>query len=84
VEVLEPGQRMRLKSELKAPGGGWMEWRIKEQPEGDVLITQVAYFAPHGSLGFLYWYILLPVHHLVFTGLLRAINRQANEIQSGQ
>jgi uncharacterized protein YbjT (DUF2867 family) len=83
VEVLEPGQRMRLKSELKAPGLGWMEWRVREQAGGDVLLTQIAYFAPHGFLGFLYWYILLPVHHLVFTGLARAIVRQANEIQKG-
>ncbi len=81
VEKLEPGHLMRLKSELKAPGLGWMEWRIVEQPEGGVLITQIAYFAPHGFFGFLYWYILLPVHHLVFKGLLRAIVRRANEIQ---
>jgi hypothetical protein len=58
-----------------------MEWRVREQAEGGVLITQMAYFAPHGFLGFLYWYLLLPVHHLVFKGLLRAIVRHANEIQ---
>ncbi len=84
VETLEPGHLMRLKSEIKAPGLGWMEWRIQEQPEGGVLITQMAYFAPHGLLGFLYWYILLPVHRLVFKGLLRAIVLQTNEIQKSQ
>jgi uncharacterized protein YbjT (DUF2867 family) len=81
VEVLEPGRRMRLKSELKAPGLAWMEWRVTGQAGGDVLLTQIAFFAPHGFFGFLYWYILLPVHHLVFMGLLRAIVRQASEIQ---
>lgn len=83
VEALEPGHRLRLKAEMKAPGLGWMEWRVKEQPGGEVSLTQIAYFAPRGSLGFLYWYILLPVHHLVFTGLIKAIAHQAVEIQKG-
>jgi len=81
VEALEPKQRMRLKAELKAPGTGWMEWRILEKAEGDVLLTQIAYFAPRGLPGFLYWYILLPIHHLVFTGLIKAIVHQASDIQ---
>ena len=80
VEVLEPGQRLRLKAELKAPGLGWMEWKILEQAEGDVVLKQIAYFAPQGLPGFLYWYILLPVHRFVFTGLIRAIVQRANEI----
>ena len=84
VEVLEPDKRLLLKSELKAPGLGWMEWRLDRQAEGDVIITQVAYFAPRGLAGFLYWYILLPVHHKVFTGLLRALARQAVEIQQAR
>jgi uncharacterized protein YbjT (DUF2867 family) len=79
VEVLEPGQRLRLKAELKAPGLGWMEWFITGPAEGDLVLTQIAYFAPRGLPGFLYWYILLPVHHLVFTGLLKAIAHQVSE-----
>ena len=81
VEVLELNQRMRIKAELKAPGLGWMEWRIKAHDDGDLTISQIAYFAPHGLIGFLYWYILHPVHHLVFTGLIKAIVRQARKIQ---
>jgi hypothetical protein len=83
VEALEPGHGLRLKAEMKAPGLGWMEWRINERPGGEVLLTQAAYFAPHGFLGFLYWYILLPVHHLVFTGLMKAIVHRAYKIQRG-
>jgi hypothetical protein len=83
VEALEPGQRLQLKAEMKAPGLGWMEWRINEQSGVGVLLTQIAYFAPHGFLGFLYWYSLLPVHRLVFNGLIVAIIHKAREIQSG-
>jgi uncharacterized protein YbjT (DUF2867 family) len=79
VEVLEPGRRLRLKAEVKAPGLGWMEWFITEQAEGDMVLTQIAYFAPKGLPGFLYWYILLPVHRMVFKGLIKAIVRQASE-----
>jgi uncharacterized protein YbjT (DUF2867 family) len=79
VEALEPGRKLRLRAEMKAPGLGWMEWQINIQHGGEVLLTQLAAFAPRGLFGFLYWYILLPVHHLVFTGLIKEIVRQANE-----
>jgi uncharacterized protein YbjT (DUF2867 family) len=68
VEALEPNRMMRLHSELWAPGEGWMEWRI----EGGEL-TQTAFFAPRGLPGFLYWYMLGPLHRFVFRGLIRAI-----------
>jgi hypothetical protein len=36
-------------------------------------------FEPIGLFGLLYWYVLLPVHTLIFGGLLRAIGRRAVE-----
>jgi uncharacterized protein YndB with AHSA1/START domain len=81
VEALESNRLVRLRAELKAPGLGWMEWHIRPQPEGGAAVIQIAYFAPKGVAGFLYWYVLLPVHRMVFTGLLRAIARRAGEIQ---
>lgn len=67
---------VRFKVELKAPGAGWMEWRIESQPAGDVVLSQLVFFAPKGLLGFLYWYLLYPLHRLVFAGFLRAITRR--------
>jgi uncharacterized protein YbjT (DUF2867 family) len=80
VEALENERLMRLKAELKAPGQGWMEWRVEPDPEAGVVISQIAYFAPKGFSGFLYWYLLLPVHRLVFTGLMKAIAHRAQKI----
>lgn len=77
VETLRPGRMMRLKSELKAPGAGWMEWRVHPRAEGRVELEQIAYFIPHGLPGFLYWNILRPVHLIVFKGMIRAIARQS-------
>ena len=81
VEVLEPGRMLRLRADLKSPGAGWMEWRLRTQPDGKVLLLQTAFFAPKGITGFLYWYLLYPLHRLVFTGLLNAIARRAHELQ---
>ena len=81
VETLEPGRMLRLQADLKAPGAGWMEWRLRPRPEGDVQLLQTAFFAPKGITGFLYWYLLYPVHRLIYAGLLKAIARRAQEIQ---
>ncbi len=63
---------MRLHSELLAPGDGWMEWRIEAG-----MLTQTAFFAPRGLPGFLYWYLLGPLHRFVFRGLIQAIKRRS-------
>jgi uncharacterized protein YbjT (DUF2867 family) len=77
VEALIPGRLLRLRAELKAPGLGWMEWRMEPMGTGDTRLTQTAFFAPRGLPGFIYWYSLWLVHTLVFSGLIRGIDRQA-------
>jgi uncharacterized protein YbjT (DUF2867 family)/uncharacterized protein YndB with AHSA1/START domain len=72
VEILDPGRRLRLYAELKAPGQGWMEWRLLPEEESTRLV-QIAWFAPRGTWGFLYWHLLGPLHKWVFTGLLKQI-----------
>jgi len=76
VEEVDPGHKLRLYSELKAPGEGWMEWEVDPMEAGSRLV-QTAYFAPRGLTGFLYWYLLGPIHRLVFNGLIRTIARNA-------
>jgi uncharacterized protein YbjT (DUF2867 family) len=61
-----------FRSTLKAPGEGWMEWRVEEE-----LLIQTAYFAPRGLGGFLYWYALAPFHSFVFQGLIKTIAQKA-------
>ena len=72
VEALEPNRLLRLYSLLKAPGEGWMEWRVEPSENGTRLI-QTAFFAPRGLPGFSYWYLLYPFHVFVFRGLIRAL-----------
>ena len=76
VEALEEGRLLRLYSELKAPGEGWMEWRV-ETEEGDTRLSQTGFFAPRGFWGFAYWILLNPFHRFVFRGLIEAIARRS-------
>jgi uncharacterized protein YbjT (DUF2867 family) len=76
VEEVAASSVLRLHSVLRAPGDGWMEWRLVPSGSG-ALLKQTAFFAPRGLPGFLYWYLLAPFHSLVFQGLIRAIKREA-------
>lgn len=75
IDFLEPNHLL-LHSQLKAPGEGWMEWRVTPHA-GGARLTQTAYFAPRGLGGFLYWYLLHPLHAYVFRGTIRAISKRA-------
>jgi hypothetical protein len=79
VEALEEGRLYRLYSELKAPGDGWMEWRV-EQEQDATRLSQTGFFSPRGFWGFAYWYLLGPFHRLVFRGLIEAIARKSESL----
>jgi len=78
VETVEPNRILRLRAELKAPGDGWMEWRVEED-QGETRLSQTGFFAPYGFFGFAYWYGLYLFHKLVFRGLIKAIARKSEE-----
>jgi uncharacterized protein YbjT (DUF2867 family) len=72
VESYEPGRQLRLFAEMKVPGRAWLEFRAA--PEGpSTMITQLAEFEPRGLFGILYWYLLSPIHEVMFRGMLRRI-----------
>jgi lipocalin/uncharacterized protein YbjT (DUF2867 family)/ligand-binding SRPBCC domain-containing protein len=78
VEAYEPGRLLRLSAGLKLPGRGWLEFRVEPLDDGArSLIRQTASFDPRGVAGRLYWYAVLPLHALIFRGLLRRIAEQA-------
>jgi lipocalin/uncharacterized protein YbjT (DUF2867 family)/ligand-binding SRPBCC domain-containing protein len=78
VEAYEPNRRLRLSPGLKLPGRGWLEFQV-DPLDGNArsLIRQTATFDPKGIAGRLYWYGVLPLHALVFRGLLRRIAQRA-------
>lgn len=76
VDTLEAGRMLLLHSQLKAPGEGWMQWRV-ETRENNTRLIQTAYFTPHGLGGFLYWVLLYPFHTCIFRGLIKSIARNS-------
>jgi ligand-binding SRPBCC domain-containing protein len=78
VEACEPDRRLRLSADLKLPGRGWLEFEIMPLDDGRrSRIRQTATFDPRGLMGRAYWYAILPIHNVMFGGMLRRIARQA-------
>jgi len=77
VERVEQDRLLRLSADLKLPGRGWLEFQVEPLDQGRCRIHQTATFDPRGILGRLYWYALLPIHAVLFRGLIRAIASRA-------
>lgn len=70
-------RRLLLFAEMKLPGEAWLEFRIENEAKKPML-TQTATFRPRGIWGRLYWYSLLPFHWLIFSRMIRNIERYAD------
>ncbi len=79
VEEIQPGVKFRLRSEMITPGEAWLQYELEQLEEQKVLLRQTAFFAPKGLPGFLYWYVLYPIHSLVFSGLIRGIKEKSEK-----
>jgi uncharacterized protein YbjT (DUF2867 family) len=76
VEALETDRLLRLRSEMKLDGHAWLQFTVRPEGTGSRL-EQTAFFEPHGLLGLLYWYSVLPFHWFVFPGMIRTLKRRA-------
>lgn len=81
VEALEEPHLLRLRAEMKLPGRAWLQFEVLPDPGGS-RVEQTAFFEPHGILGYLYWYSVLPFHRFVFPGLVGALKQEAEEAAS--
>ena len=59
-------RRLLLFAEMKLPGEAWLEFKVK-----DNTLIQTATFRPKGLLGRIYWYSVLPLHGIIFRGLIK-------------
>lgn len=78
VGSIEPGRLLRLRAEMKMPGRTWLQWEAIPE-NGGTRLVQTATFAPSGPPGVLYWYSLYPAHKVIFSGMVRAVARLAEE-----
>ena len=84
VEAVEPGLLLRLRAEMKVPGKAWLQFQVAPRDNGQTLLSQTAFFASKGLMGWLYWYALYPLHGLIFSGLIDQIAQRAAALSPDQ
>ena len=80
VERFEPDRLLRLVAEMKIPGRLWLQFEVESAGRRGAEIRQTTVFDPAGYVGVAYWYLFSPVHHFVFSSMLRGIAGAIEEV----
>ena len=81
VHVEEPSQ-VHLIAEMKVPGIAALEFDVKPEPEnGGAILTHTAKFKPRGPFGHLYWWLMVPMHAVVFGSMVNNMVAEAERLQ---
>jgi uncharacterized protein YbjT (DUF2867 family) len=83
VEATDDEKFLRLRAEMKVPGLAWLELQVGSTDGGTTTFHHRALFHPHGLLGHLYWWSVLPFHGIVFGGMQRNIATAAEALDRG-
>jgi uncharacterized protein YbjT (DUF2867 family) len=76
----EQDRSVSLRAEMRLPGEALLDFKIEPRNKSQCILRQTALFQPRGLLGLLYWYAVLPFHHMVFRGMLAGIQHDALQI----
>lgn len=68
---------LKLRAEMRLPGEAVLQFEVKALAEGRSELIQTARFCPRGLAGLLYWYAVWPLHHWVFSGMLKGLKGRA-------
>lgn len=76
---IERDRSLDLRAEMRLPGVARLTFTIEPRAgaPGACRLVQTARFRPKGLLGIVYWYSVLPLHGIVFRGMLRGFKRAA-------
>ena len=74
---LEQDRSLSLRAEMRLPGQALLDFRIGANSAQNCTLRQTALFEPRGLFGLMYWYAVLPLHGIVFKGMLAGIQRDA-------
>ena len=75
---------LSLRAEMKLPGEAKLEFEILPADgaaESPTELKMTALYWPRGLIGILYWYTVVPLHEIVFGGMLRGIRKTAEAMQ---
>ena len=76
VEDIQQDKRLLLRAEMKLPGEAWLEFNLKPVGKRNRL-SVIAYYDTHKLFGDMYWYMFLPFHNVIFTDLIRQIEKRS-------
>lgn len=79
VEEVIPGEKISLHAEMKLPGRAWLQFVLIPDSRERTLLRCFAWFEPCGLAGELYWWVLYPIHVLIFRCMARAIARKSED-----
>jgi hypothetical protein len=68
-----PPRRLLLVAEMKMPGEALLEFEIIPVGTTHAELRILSRFLPKGLWGIIYWYLLYPFHHFIFSGMLIAM-----------
>jgi uncharacterized protein YbjT (DUF2867 family) len=74
---LDQDRSLSLRAEMRLPGQALLDFRIGANDAQNCTLRQTALFEPRGLFGLMYWYAVLPLHGIVFRGMLACIRRDA-------
>ena len=76
VEEVRRPELLRLRAEMKVPGRAWLQYEVLPENGGSRLV-QTAFFEPKGLPGLAYWYLLYPIHAVIFRGTVRVLGERS-------
>lgn len=83
VEAIDRGRFLRLRAEMRLPGRAWLELEAVPEAHGSTY-RQRAVFFPKGLSGRLYWWLLVPFHGPIFSGMANRITAEAEAASGGR
>ncbi len=81
VEAVEADKRLLLRAEMKLPGRAWLQFETHSYPGEQTRLVQTTFFASKGLFGLAYWYLLYPIHRLIFAGMIRNLAQRTMELK---
>jgi hypothetical protein len=82
VSAIDPPHHLELTAEMKLPGVATLTFDIEPsgETEKETRLVMTARFRPRGLFGILYWYMVVPLHGIVFNKMLDGLVRRAEEV----
>jgi len=75
---IDRNRSLSLLAEMRLPGVAMLNFGLETEEEQDrTRLTMTARYRPKGLFGILYWYSVVPLHNVVFGGMLKGIKKTA-------